>query len=132
MTKKKEASPGKKAAATKAKKSAAAAAEAAKPRKEIDVDRLEVTKARKMLGSIHKLEKNVERAAAALAIASKQRRSAKAKHEQASEALELEIREQRFGPGPLFNVDGSGANGTAQGQKAKTEKKPELVTEKTA
>jgi len=115
MAKKKEApakSAGKKDAETKSKK----ASEPKGPRgKEIEVDKIDASRARKMLGTTHKLSKAVERARAALDVASKQRRAAKANHEEAVEALERELREQRFGPGPLFNADGTGASAVAQG-----------------
>lgn len=107
-------SAGKKAAETKAKKAAAAAAPKGK---EIDVEKVDVARARKMLGATHRLAKKVERTAAALAVASKARRAAKASHEAAIEELERELRDQRYGPGPLYNKDGSGAAGTPEGQK---------------
>lgn len=91
---------------------------AAKP-KEINPETLETSKARKRLGAIYKLERNVERKKAAFDLASRSRRAAKAELEQAEEDLEKEIREQRFGPGPLFNADGSGPAGTAP-KKAKS------------
>lgn len=80
--------------------------------KEIDPDTLDREKARKRLGAIYKLEKAVEHKKVKLEAASRARRAAKAEYGDACDCLENEIHEQRFGPGPLFNFDGSGAAGT--------------------
>jgi predicted small lipoprotein YifL len=93
----------------------------AKRTAEIDPGSLDHDKARKRLRKIYALEKDVERCQAVFDSASTQRRAAKADLEAAQEALELEIREQRFGPGPLFNTDGSGPAGTPQDSKLNPE-----------
>jgi len=85
----------------KAKKDKAPKAEP--PRgKEVDLSRVAPDKAKGMLVKVHKLEKAVEKAAAKLAVASQERRAARANLEKAQEALQREIQEQRYGPGPLF------------------------------
>lgn len=126
--------PAKKAAATKpaAKKAAAAkpAAKAAKgkaeakptkaeldalkKRTEVDVSKLSPEKAMKRLEAIYKKEKAVEKKQASFDLASRARRAAKAELEQAQDELAKEIQDQRFGPGPLFNADGSGPAGAPQ------------------
>jgi hypothetical protein len=97
---KKKPSGGKKPAAVKAPKAWAG--------KEVDPSKLDDGKAKKRLASIYRLEKTVEQKQAAFDSASAVRRAAKAELEDAQDKLELEIREQRFGPGPLFNATGTG------------------------
>jgi len=107
MTKKKTAA--EKAATTKEAKKATAPKAASTPRKEVDVSKINQQEGKKRLGSIYRLEKSVERTKSVLEAASKTRRSAKANHEKAVDVLEKEIRDQRFGPGPLFDVSGQAA-----------------------
>lgn len=76
---------------------------ASKPHKEVDAMKLDHDERAKRLSKIYKLERAVEKKKAAFETASKLRRAAKAELEEAEEAMELEIREQRFGPGPLFS-----------------------------
>lgn len=91
---------------TKAKKAKPAKGDApAKPAKEIDVGALDVGKARKRLGAIYKLKKNLEKKQALFDLASRNRRAAKAELEEAQAELDREIEEQRVGPGPLFGAN---------------------------
>lgn len=76
--------------------------------KEIDPTKLDQTKAVKRLASIYDLEREVEVRKHVYENAKRDLRSARADFESAVEALEKEIREQRFGPGPLFNAEGTG------------------------
>lgn len=89
--------------------------DAAKKRIEVDTSKLTPEKAIKRLDAIYKLEKIVEKKQASYDLASRARRAAKAELEQAQEELANEIQDQRFGPGPLFNPDGSGPAGSPQG-----------------
>jgi hypothetical protein len=80
--------------------------------KEIDVSKLDREKTAKRLETIYRLEKAVEKKKASFDAASQVRRRTKADFEKAQDALEKEIRDQRFGPGPLFNPEGTGPAGT--------------------
>lgn len=75
--------------------------------KEVDLSRVAADKAKGMLLKVHKLEKGVEAARAKFDRASQARRAAKANLEKAQDALNREIQDQRFGPGPLFAKDGN-------------------------
>lgn len=90
--------------------------EALAKRKEIDLTKLSPEKALKRLDAIYKKEKVVERKQASFDLASRARRAAKADLEQAQDELAKEIQDQRFGPGPLFNADGTGPAGAPQGK----------------
>lgn len=112
-----------KSTASPVRKAAKAAAEKLKPtstapsmgkQKEIDPTKLDQVKASNRLSKIYSLEKTVERKKKNFDTASKARRASKAELEEAEEALKLEIQEQRFGPGPLWNADGSGPAGAPQ------------------
>lgn len=81
---------------------------------EVDPTKLSPEKLRDRVAKIYALEKVRDRKKAALDLASRGRRAAKAELEQAEEDLTKEIQEQRFGPGPLFNPDGSGPAGKPQ------------------
>lgn len=87
----------------------------AQNQKEVNPSKLDSVAAHRRLRSIYRLEKELENKRVALELASSNRRAAKAAYDEAIEALEKEIREQRTGPGPLFNEDGSGARGEPQG-----------------
>lgn len=81
---------------------------AAAPRgKEVDLGRVAPEKAKGMLLKVHKLEKAVEKAKGAFDKASQARRAARANLEKAQDALQREIQDQRFGPGPLFAEAGN-------------------------
>lgn len=82
--------------------------------KEVDVSKLPVDQRTKRLQKIYKLERIAERKKVLLDSASRARRACKAEYEEACENLENEIRDQRFGPGPLFSVDGSDKAGAPQ------------------
>jgi hypothetical protein len=85
----------------------------AKP-KPVNVKALEPEKMTKRLAAIYKLEQECETARASFDLASQARRAARAKLDEANDALEKEIREQRYGPGPLFNATGDGPAETAK------------------
>lgn len=78
--------------------------------KEIDAGTLDPEEAKKRCAAIYKLEKVVDLKRSAHTVAKLDAKAAKAALADAENALEKEIREQRFGPGPLFNPDGSPAN----------------------
>ena len=79
-----------------------------KPDEEIDATKLDPEEAKKRCAAIYKLEKAVERKRQAYDQAKRGAKSAKGSLEEAEEALEKEIREQRKGPGPLFDATGKG------------------------
>lgn len=91
---------------SKAKKASKAEPEAARG-KEVDLGRVAPEKAKGMLLKVHKLEKAVEKAKGAFDKASQARRAARANLEKAQDALQREIQDQRFGPGPLFTGAGN-------------------------
>lgn len=74
--------------------------------KEIDAKELDPEEARKRCAAIYKREKKVEAKRKLHEVAKKGAKAAKAALDDAEDALEKEIREQRFGPGPLFSPDG--------------------------
>lgn len=96
-----------------------------KQAKEVDLSAIDVGKARKRLGAIYKLKKNLAKKQALFDLASRNRRAAKAELEEAQAELDREIEEQRVGPGPLFGAnpetlpktgaaaDGKGGDGDA-------------------
>lgn len=100
-----------KARAKTAPKRSKGAAAAEKPRAELDPGKLDAKASATRLRSIYRLQGAVENKKATYDAASRVRRAAKAELEEALEALEKEVHEQRFGPGPLFNPDGSDAAG---------------------
>lgn len=97
-------------AKAEAKRSKGAAA-ADKSRPELDPGNLDAKASAVRLRAIYRLQGDVENKKATYEAASRVRRAAKAELEEALEALEKEVHEQRFGPGPLFNPDGSDAAG---------------------
>lgn len=119
-------SKGKKAKASKPSKPAKEKpAKGSKPTtsKECDPMSLDRKKAAERLRTIYDLEKDLEGARARYDVACRARKSAKADLDEAEEALNKEIRDQRQGPGPLFNADGSGAATEPVGTKPKRERK---------
>lgn len=82
----------------------------AKLRQDTDPAKLDREKATKRLGAIYRLEKTLENKRVAHSIASSSKRIAKAEMEEAEEALAKEIREQRTGPGPLFDATQNGSD----------------------
>ena len=112
------ASPAKKKSALRALPKVGQPKTPAKP-KQVNTKSLEPAKMQKRLDSIYKLEQQVETAKASFELASQARRAAQAKLEEANDALEHEIREQRYGPGPLFNADGTGPAEKPQPEKPK-------------
>lgn len=98
--------------ATATKKKAAGKATsakgAAKAASEIDPSKLTPEEAKKHCAAIYKLEKIVEKKREAHDQAKRGAKSAKAALTEAEAALEKEIREQRTGPGPLFDPTGKG------------------------
>lgn len=93
------------------KKVSAARTSAPKPdasREEINPATLPEAEARKRVAAIYRLEKVVGSKRAVHDAAKRGAKSAKTALSEAEEALEQEINEQRFGPGPLFSPDGKG------------------------
>lgn len=107
---KKEATSKKKAKAAKPK---VASVGIAKPEKRVELDpsKLDPKASAKRLRAIYQLQAEVDTKTATYEAASRVRRAAKADLEEALEALAIEVHDQRFGPGPLFNADGSNAAG---------------------
>lgn len=101
--KKPNAKSAKKESASKGKKQGKLASDVARRKEELDVSKLDATRAKKMLDSIHALERVVEKKQRLFDLASQNRRAAKAELEEAQDALSQEINDQRFGPGPLFD-----------------------------
>lgn len=95
----------KKKASKKAAKKKATRKPAAAVAKEVDAAGLEPTEARKRCAAIYKFERKVEAKRKLHDLAKAGAKSAKAQLTDAEDALEQEIREQRFGPGPLFPVE---------------------------
>lgn len=91
-----------------ARRSPAPKPPATTPAKEVDPKSLEGDEAKKRVAAIYKLEKVVEAKKALEAVAKSGAKAATAARKEAEDALEQEIREQRFGPGPLFNETGTG------------------------
>ena len=75
-----------------------------KPR-EVDPNSLEGDDAKKRVAAIYKLEKVIEGKRAVHDVAKRAAKAAKAALTEAEEAMEQELHEQRFGPGPLFPVN---------------------------
>lgn len=82
----------------------------ADPPKEIDPTALDPAEAKKRVGVIYKLEKAVEKARAAHDLAKRAAKAAKDKLTGAEGALEKEIRDQRYGPGPLYDPNKNAGN----------------------
>ena len=102
----------KKAGKKKAKRKTSKASEpkpASTPKKEVDVGKLSEVQLVKRVKAIYKLEKSVEGDLVKYAAAKRGARAAKARLAESKEALEHELTEQRYGPGPLFNPEGTGA-----------------------
>lgn len=104
---KKPAAGGSKASAAKKPAAKADGSPAAKA-KEVDVETLPEVEVKKRVAAIYKLERVLERKRIAYDTATRHRNAAKAELEAAEEALQQELDEQRFGPGPLFNPTGTG------------------------
>ncbi len=99
----------------KSRKGAKGESETASRGTEVDLRRVAPKKAKGMLVKVHKLEKAVEKAASRLAVASQARRAARADLEMAQDALQNEIQDQRYGPGPLFAEGGNPDVGDGEG-----------------
>ena len=77
----------------------------------IDPKRLSNAENSKRIATIYALEAHIEKKQAMADLAKQTSRAANAALKAAKEALSTEIDGQRFGPGDLFNADGSGAAG---------------------
>lgn len=77
-------------------------------REEVDVSKLAPEETAKRVGKIYDLERKVETKRKAYDLANRARKVAKTELTEAEEALEQEIQDQRYGPGPLFNPKGDG------------------------
>lgn len=75
---------------------------------EVDTAALSGAEAKKRCATIYNLERVIEAKRAVHEAARKSAAACKTAYKEAVEALEVEISEQRFGPGPLFSPDGSG------------------------
>ncbi len=79
------------------------------PRPEVDPTKLKPDDLRKRVAKVYQLERQVERARVAYDLSRRHFAGAKRALADAEEQLEQEIRDQRYGPGPLFTPDGQGA-----------------------
>jgi len=75
-------------------------------REEVDPALLDPEEAKKRCGEIYRLEKKIEAKRASYELLKSRTKTAKTTLDAAQEALDKEIDAQRFGPGPLFPVDG--------------------------
>ncbi len=76
---------------------------------EVNPGKLSIVDARNRCDAIYKLTRSLEDAQRVFDKLSTKAKVAKAKLAELSAALSQEINEQRFGPGPLFPVDGPDA-----------------------
>lgn len=79
-----------------------------KPPQEVDSKKLGADEAKKRVAAIYRLERIIEGKRRIYDAAKSKAKIAKNDLAKAEAALEQEIREQRFGPGPLFAPDGKG------------------------
>lgn len=77
-------------------------------RKQVDLGKLTEADKKKRLAAVYKLEGEIEKRRAVYDASKKTTASHKKALASAEAALDKELDEQRFGPGPLFNEDGTG------------------------